>query len=100
MKEMNLVIQRLQEASPSIRKQFRLQKLGVFGSFAKDNAHEESDLDVVYELEENASLPFKDLILLEERISKETGVAEIDLVRLQNINPLVWLTVKQNVFYV
>jgi len=43
---------------------------------------------------------FKDLILLEERISKETGVAEIDLVRLQNINPLVWLAVKQNVFSV
>lgn len=97
---MNPVVQQLSKVSPAIRKQFRLQRLGVFGSYAKENNHTGSDLDVIYEIEENASLSFKDFILLEETIARHTGVSDIDLVRLQNINPLVWLTVKDTVIYV
>lgn len=97
---MNAVVERLNKASPDIRKQFRLQKLGVFGSFAKNKNRADSDLDVLYSLEENATLSFKDLILLEETIARQTGVLEVDLVCLQNMNPLVWLTVKDTVIYV
>lgn len=97
---MNPIIQQLSNVSPAIRKQFRLQSLGVFGSYARGNNHKGSDLDVIYETEEYASLSFKDFILLEETIARHTGVADIDLVRLRNINPLVWLTVKDTVIYV
>jgi predicted nucleotidyltransferase len=100
MHEMNTVVEQLSKVSPAIRKRFKLQSLGVFGSFAKDKYHVGSDLDVLYDLEENASLSFKDFILLEETIASHTGISDIDLVRLQNINPLVWLTVKDTVIYV
>jgi predicted nucleotidyltransferase len=100
MTVMNPIIQQLSKVSPAIRKQFRLQRLGVFGSYARGNTHTGSDLDVIYEIEENASLSFRDFILLEETIARHTGVSDIDLVRLQNINPLVWLTVKETVIYV
>ena len=100
MNEINPVVERLREAGPALCKQFRLQKLGVFGSFAKNSHHTGSDLDVLYDLEENTRLSYKEYILLEEAISTQTGVAEIDLVRLPNMNPLVWLTVKDSVIYV
>jgi uncharacterized protein len=100
MNVMNPIILQLRKVSPAIRKQFRLQRLGVFGSFASGNTHSSSDLDVIYETEENAHLSFRDLILLEETLTRHTGVSDIDLVRLQNINPLVWLSVKKTVIYV
>ena len=97
---MNSVLDRLRDASPAIRKQFRLRSLGVYGSYAKNANHSGSDLDVLYDLEENARLSFKDYILLEETIARQTGVAEVDLVQLRNINPLVWMTVKNTIVYV
>jgi predicted nucleotidyltransferase len=68
--------------------------------FAKNSNHPNSDLDVLYDLEENARLSFQEYILLEEAISKQTGITDIDLVRQTNMNPLVWLTVKDTVIYV
>lgn len=97
---MNTVVQRLAHASPVLRKQFSLKVLGVFGSFATNQNHSGSDLDVVYELEENTQLSFKDYLLLEKTISSLTGVEEIDLVRIRNMNPFVWLTAKDTVVYV
>lgn len=97
---MNPVVEQLREAGPALCKRFRLQKLGIFGSFAKNSNHPNSDLDVLYDLEENARLSFQEYILLEEAISKQTGITDIDLVRQTNMNPLVWLTVKDTVIYV
>lgn len=96
----NAVVESLRQASPEICRQFRLQKLGVFGSYAKDAAHKGSDLDLLYDLEENAVLTYQDYIRLEEILSQLTGVSEIDLVRIPNMNPLVWLTVKDSIIYV
>jgi predicted nucleotidyltransferase len=97
---MHPAVKLLKLASPSICQQFRLQKLGIFGSYAKNEAQAGSDLDIVYDLEENTRLSFSDLLLLEETIYQKTGVEQIDLVRLRNMNPLVWLTVKNTVIYV
>jgi predicted nucleotidyltransferase len=97
---MNSVVERLKEASPEIRKRFRIKRLGVFGSYAKNKMQTGSDLDIVFDLEENVRLSFKELILLEEFITRKTGISEIDLVRTQYMNPLVWLTVKDTVIYV
>ncbi len=37
---------------PEFKQRFGLIKLGLFGSFAKDQAHSESDIDIVVELQE------------------------------------------------
>ena len=97
---MDSIIELLKIASPTIRKQFGLRTLGVFGSYASGKNHADSDLDILYDLEDNAHLSFRDLILLEETIERITGIKEIDLVRVPQMNPLVWLTVKDRVLYV
>ena len=78
----------------------QFEKLGVFGSYAQNKNHAESDLDVLYDLKENKSMSFRDFIKLEETIVQLTGVKKVDLVRVQNINPFVWITVKKTVIYV
>lgn len=97
---MDPIVEVLKKASPTIRKQFGLRTLGVFGSYASGKMHADSDLDILYDLEENACLSFRDLLLLEETIQRITGIKENDLVRVRQMNPLVWLTVKDSVLYV
>lgn len=97
---MNPVLESLRKASPDLCRQFNLKNLGVFGSYAQNKNHAESDLDVLYDLKENKSMSFRDLIKLEETIVQLTGVKKVDLVRVQNINPFVWITVKKTVIYV
>ncbi len=97
---MNPVLESLRKASPDLCRQFNLKNLGVFGSYAQNKNHAESDLDVLYDLKENKSMSFRDFIKLEETIVQLTGVKKVDLVRVQNINPFVWITVKKTVIYV
>lgn len=97
---MNPVLDSLRKASPDLCRQFNLKNLGVFGSYAQNKNHAESDLDVLYDLKENKSMSFRDFIKLEETIVQLTGVKKVDLVRVQNINPFVWITVKKTVIYV
>lgn len=78
----------------------QFEKPGGIGSYAQNKNNAESDLDVLYDLKENKSMSFRDFIKLEETIVQLTGVKKVDLVRVQNINPFVWITVKKTVIYV
>jgi len=39
--------------------QFGIQFVGLFGSFARDEANKKSDIDILYEIEENKKLSIK-----------------------------------------
>jgi predicted nucleotidyltransferase len=45
------VFSRLQKALPAIRVQYRVQRIGVFGSFARGDEKRTSDVDVLVEFE-------------------------------------------------
>ncbi len=45
------VVQRLQEALPTLRKRYGVRRLALYGSFAYGRPHARSDVDLVAELE-------------------------------------------------
>ena len=81
------------------RKQFGVQFIGVFGSFARDDANNNSDIDILYKIEKNKKLSiFKYLKLvkhLEDFFNKK-----IDLVREETLKPQIKKYIKQDISYV
>lgn len=67
----------LKSKKPEIEEKFKVDKLGLFGSYIKDQADESSDIDLLVEFSEPVS--FFTFIDLEDYLNKELN-KEIDLV--------------------
>jgi predicted nucleotidyltransferase len=79
--------------------QFGVKFIGLFGSFARDEANEKSDIDILYEIEENKKLSmFKYLKLISEL--EDNFHTKIDLVRTATLKPQVKNYVYQDLIYV
>ena len=79
--------------------QFGIQFIGLFGSFARDEANENSDMDILYRIEKNKKLSmFKYLRLikqLEGFLHKK-----IDLVREETLKPQLKSYIQKDISYV
>jgi len=56
MKNINEIITKLKELKPDIEKKFNITELGVFGSFARNEQNEESDIDILVDYKDGTSL--------------------------------------------
>ena len=80
-------------------KQFGVKFVGLFGSFARDEADEKSDIDILYEIEENKKLSmFKYLKLISEL--ENSFHKKIDLVRKATLKPQIKGYIYQDLVYV
>ena len=80
-------------------KQFGVKIVALFGSFARDEADENSDIDILYEIEENRKLSiFEYLKLIAELESKFH--AKIDLVRTATLKPHIKNYIYRDLVYV
>ncbi len=90
----------LQSQKDALSEQFGISKLGLFGSYAKGQAHADSDIDLVYELAPNKSLTFAELILLEQLLSTELKHEKVELVNSKYMNPVIKYFMREDVIYV
>jgi hypothetical protein len=67
-------------------KQFSVKQLYIFGSFARDEAGKESDLDIIVEFDPHAKVGLFALARLRRRLTEVIG-KEIDLVTAEAIRP-------------
>lgn len=79
---------------------FSIVRIGLFGSYAQNRAHAQSDIDLVFEMQENQILSFKNRIKIEIFLHSLFPQTAIDLVNLKYMNPLVRLEMDKNVIYV
>lgn len=89
-----LAILRSQE--PKLKKRFGIMRMGIFGSVARDEAGEESDVDVVVEMPADlfAMVHLKEL--LEEAFDQP-----VDLVRYRDrMNPFLKRRIERDALYV
>lgn len=79
--------------------QFGIQFIGLFGSFSRNEANENSDIDILYKIEKDKKLSmFKYLKLtkqLEENLHKK-----IDLVRDETLKPQLKSYIQKDISYV
>lgn len=79
-----------------IKEVYNVKRLGIFGSVARDEATEFSDIDILVELEKPIGLDF---VLLGDELENILGV-HVDIVTPNALNPKMLSYIKQDLVYV
>ena len=85
MRSRDDVINYLAENKTRLKKKYRLTKIGIFGSMARTDHTESSDIDLIVEFEDNV----QDLFELKHEIRQEIGShfnRQVDICREKYIN--------------
>ena len=82
---------------PTLRRDFFVDKIGIFGSFTHNDATDKSDIDILVDLTRPISMfHFLDL---EEKLSKILG-RKVDLVTTKALKPAIKNQILDSVVYV
>lgn len=78
------------------QQKYAVEKIGLFGSYARDEAKEDSDVDIFVSMKPN----FFKLVGLKEQISEDLK-KEVDIVREhKNIKPILLQMIQKDLEYV
>jgi len=88
MKNVEEIKKKLEELKPSLEEKFKMKSIGIFGSYLRGEEKKGSDLDILIEFDESASLSLLDFIRLEYYLGEELGV-KVDLVEKSTLKPRI-----------
>ena len=95
MKTAQQIQEQLSNLKPTLIKRFSVSSIGLFGSYARNEQNESSDIDIVVDFSKTVGIEFIDLAeFLEERLK-----AKIDLVSLNGIKPKYLAAIKPEIVY-
>ena len=92
----NDILSKLRELKPILNKDYAVKKIGLFGSFADDSYNENSDIDLLVELERPIGWKFFSLELYLEKIFGR----KIDLVTKNALKDQIKDSILKQVNYV
>jgi predicted nucleotidyltransferase len=95
--ERERIIKIINSQLPALRDQYKVKRLGLFGSAARGEVGEESDIDILVEFE--SPVGFFDFIRLENSLSKLLG-RKVDLISRKAIKPSIKEEILKEVVYV
>ena len=87
----------LKQQEPELKKQYKLKRMGIFGSYRRKQQNKKSDLDILVEFKEAPGL--LKYIEIEEYLSKITGL-KVDLVMKNALKPLLRKYILKEVMYI
>ena len=74
--------------------------MAIFGSYARGDQSEDSDLDVLYRLDADARFGIVEYDALENFIKEVIGIPSVDLVNEKYINPIIEIEIENELEYV
>jgi predicted nucleotidyltransferase len=87
--------EQLSNLKPALIKRFSVSSIGLFGSYARNEQNEDSDIDIVVDFSKPVGIEFVDLAeFLEESLK-----AKVDLVSLNGIKPKYLSVIKSEIVY-
>ena len=96
MKELATIKQIIKELKPELEKKFHVSSIGVFGSVARNDYSENSDVDIIVDFSQPVGIEFIDLAdLLEEKFHEQ-----VDLVSKKGIKPQYFSSIENDIVYV
>jgi hypothetical protein len=96
MKSISEIKLLLQSDKQYLIKKYNLKSLALFGSFARNEATENSDIDILVEFDRPIGLDF---VLLADELEEILGV-KVDLVTPDAIKPKMFEYIKRDLLYV
>jgi predicted nucleotidyltransferase len=85
-KQIETIIQSLKEYIPEIKDQYKIQQLGIFGSYVRGEETENSDIDILIKFESEAKFGLVTYCELENLLSEKLG-KKVDLVMKDYLKP-------------
>ena len=77
------------------RQKYKISKIGLFGSYSRDEAREDSDIDIIVEMPSSFDLYYDFKEFLEEKLQKK-----IDLGYEKDIRPFIRHAIAKDIIYV
>ena len=90
MKDRSYIIDQLKALKPILQKEFPVQRLALFGSWARGEQGDASDVDILVEVDPSIGLRF---VSLAERLESSLGVP-VDLVSRRSVKPSLWTQIE------
>ena len=97
MKDIEEIRKILDDNKVQFKKKYKVEAIGVFGSYIKNRQTKKSDLDVLVEF--NSPIDFFDYLEFEDYLTNLTGV-KVDLVMKRALKPNIGKDILKEVIYV
>jgi predicted nucleotidyltransferase len=95
MHDLQTILKKLREHKPELLRKYPISKLGVFGSYARGEANENSDIDIAVEITGPMGLNFVQMAdEIEDLFGRKT-----DVVPLRSIKPQYLESVQREIIY-
>jgi predicted nucleotidyltransferase len=92
MKTRAEILEILRREKPELVQRYGLSKLALFGSYAREDQREDSDVDILVEIEPQIGLGFVELA---DRIEGALGI-RTEVVSRRAIKPRYWEVIKED----
>ncbi len=95
----NNILSSLQKLKDNLEDNFGISKIGLFGSYSRNQANDNSDVDIIFEVDKNTKFSmFKYLKL--NKLLEDTFQLKVDLVREANVKEALKPYIQKDVIYV
>lgn len=98
MNQLNQIKQKLNQNINQIKQQYQIEQLGIFGSYIRGEATENSDLDILVEFEPQARFGLLTFCELENYLSELLAI-KVDLVMKDGLKPQIGKNILQEIVY-
>lgn len=78
----------LKEHKEELKEKYEIKEIGIFGSYAREEYKEKSDLDILVEFKEDAKIGLLKFVNMENYLSELIGV-KVDLVEKSALKPKI-----------
>ena len=95
MVDKNYILTFLKEHKEQLQSKYQIEKIGLFGSFARDEATKDSDIDILVDMPSSFSNFFSLKYLLEEEFNKT-----VDLGTVKNLRAFIETKIQNDIIYV
>ncbi len=93
------ILRYLQNNNAYYKQKYGVRFIGLFGSFARGEANEKSDIDILYTIEKNRKLSLFALLNLTKELEDRFGT-RVDLVRIEAVKPKLKIQIaKTTIFF-
>lgn len=93
------ILETLRANRERLRQEFGIERIGLYGSFARNEETETSDIDLVFDLEAGRSLSWSEKDRLYRILSRQLH-KKLDLVNSRFMNPFIEYKMEKDVIYV
>jgi len=99
MQSKNEILAFLSKNKSYLKEKYHIDKIALFGSYARDEAGADSDIDLTYIMEENQSITYSQFFELEDFFKKSLP-QRIELVNFRYMNPVIKKCAEEDLIYV